>query len=329
MQLNHESFEDLIGAYALDACDEEEVAAVEAYVAGNPDACIEVERLRAAAAWIGAAGTATPPPDLRASLLARAATTVVAADGVDAYTELTDTFADDLEALAPDAVEVVTHNGLTIRELVAHLAAIDEVFVEELTAAAPARPFIDATSVIDITREALDRAGNKPFAELFREWRATRGKLRDAAAASPDRHVMGYSVSDALVIRAFETWTHLDDVRRTTARETYVPRPAVVRSMADLSMRVVPYALAVNGMARPGESMKFVLTGPGGGSWDVPLAPGEHPADDPATVVTVDVIDWCNRFADRLEPDALSMHVEGDRAAATDVVLAAPAFTGL
>ena len=58
----HREFEDLVGAYALDACSDDEVAAVDAYVDAHPDACAEVEHLRAAAAWIGASGSLTPPP---------------------------------------------------------------------------------------------------------------------------------------------------------------------------------------------------------------------------------------------------------------------------
>ncbi len=85
MQLNDQSFEDLIGAYALDACDDDEVAAIEAYVAAHPDAAAEVERLRAAAAWLGAGGPLVPPSNLRSSIVARLTPAVRAATGVDAY----------------------------------------------------------------------------------------------------------------------------------------------------------------------------------------------------------------------------------------------------
>jgi hypothetical protein len=61
----------------------------------------------------------------------------------------------------------------------------------------------------------------------------------------------------------------------------------------------------------------------------VPGAPGERPHEEPATVVTVDIVDWCHRFADRIEADALPMQVEGDPALAADIVAAAPAFAGL
>jgi uncharacterized protein (TIGR03083 family) len=328
MQLDHDSFEELIGAYALDACDEDEVAAVEAYVAEHPEANASVERLRAAAAWLGASGPLVPPPNLRSNVLELAGS-IEPASGVDAYTEITDAFEEELRDLPRDAVETVTHNGLTIRQLVAHLTAIDAVFMDELLPTATGRPFIDANTVVEITDAALARVGDASFDDLFREWKVTRGKLRDAANAAPDHDVMGYSTEDALVIRAFETWTHLDDVRRNAGRPGFVPAASVLRAMGDLSVRVVPYALAAQGLTRPGESVKIVLTGPGGRAWHVPLAPGEVPEGDPTAVMTVDIVDWCARFADRLTPAQLAVQVEGDRAIVDDVVLSAPAFAGL
>src|SRR5207342_505008 len=56
MDLTARHFEDLIGAYALDACEPDEVAALDAYVDSHPEIAAEVERLREAAAALGAAG---------------------------------------------------------------------------------------------------------------------------------------------------------------------------------------------------------------------------------------------------------------------------------
>src|SRR5439155_9433745 len=52
--ISREEFEDLLGAFALDACDADEMAAVEQYVAAHPEVNREVERLRAAAAGLAA-----------------------------------------------------------------------------------------------------------------------------------------------------------------------------------------------------------------------------------------------------------------------------------
>jgi uncharacterized protein (TIGR03083 family) len=327
MQLNHERFEDLVGAYALDACDDDETVAVEAYVATHPDAGAEVERLRAAAAWLGASGSLVPPSRLRAVVLERAV--VAPASGVDAYTELTDRLDDALGSLAPDALEHETHNGLTVRQLVAHLTAIDDVFLAQVTGDGPRREWIDAATIVDITEDALARTADRSFGALRDDWRRTRDRLRGAVSTAPDRDVMGYGTDDAMLIRAFETWTHLDDVRRTVGEPGYVPSAPALRAMADLSLRILPFALAATDRAHPGESVRMVLTGPGGKAWNVPLAPGETPAEAPGTAVTIDIVEWCLRFSDRIEPGAVRFDVEGDRALAADVLAAAPAFAGL
>ncbi|MCU1428377.1 MAG: domain containing protein [Actinomycetia bacterium] len=328
MELNHESFEDLVGAYALDACEPDEAAAIEEYIATNDEAFAETERLRAAAAWLGAGGPLVPPPGLRFTLLTRAGA-VVPASGADAYGALTEGFEAEVAAFPRDATHTRTQNGLDVRELVAHLDAIDRTFLNELRAPT-SRAFIDAAAVVEITGEALEQATDSSFDEIVAHWDATRRDLLDAAASATDgRTVMGYGVDDALVIRAFETFTHLDDLRRIQGLPGFVPDASVLRSLADLSMRVVPYALAVTGRAHPGQSARIVLSGPGGRSWDVPLAPGEHPSGDPDVTMTVDMLEWCHRFSDRIDAELVAMEVEGDAAVAFDVVAAAPAFTGL
>jgi anti-sigma factor RsiW len=64
--------EALLGAYALDACDADEAAAVESLLARRPDLAREAERLANAAAWIGAAEALEAPSSMRDSVLTRA-----------------------------------------------------------------------------------------------------------------------------------------------------------------------------------------------------------------------------------------------------------------
>jgi uncharacterized protein (TIGR03083 family) len=329
MQLNHEHFEDLVGAYALDACDEDETAALDVYVAEHPDAYAEVERLRGAAAWLGASGLLVPPPDLRTSVLGRAR--VAPASGAEAYQELTDAFEAELATFRDEAAETTTYNGLSVRELVAHLTAIDRMFRDEITMPTPGgRPWPDEADVHQITDRELTAVGDASLAAVAAEWDATRRELLDVAANAPaDGTVMGYDINDALLIRTFETWTHLDDVRRTRATDGYVPTASVLRSVGDLSMRVVPFTLLATNRSHAGRSARIVLTGPGGRAWTVPLAAGEEPAGEPDVEITVGMLEWCHRFSNRLEADAVPMDVAGDLDLARDVIAAAPVFTRL
>ena len=69
MDVTPEIFEDVIGAYALDACEPDEVRAIDGYVLTHPEAAAEVERLREAAAALGSIGALEPPNDLRDRLV--------------------------------------------------------------------------------------------------------------------------------------------------------------------------------------------------------------------------------------------------------------------
>src|SRR6476469_5806739 len=129
MDVTRSEFQDLVGAYALDACEPEEATAIEACIATHADAAAEAERLRDAAAWLGAAGAMNPPVSLRDRLLAVAAERVVALPPVEALRRETARFITLLDSLTPADLDVVTFNGLTVRELVAHVAIIDEAFV--------------------------------------------------------------------------------------------------------------------------------------------------------------------------------------------------------
>ena len=55
-RIEREVFDDLVGAYALDAVETEEAMALDDYITRDADAARETERLREAASWLGAIG---------------------------------------------------------------------------------------------------------------------------------------------------------------------------------------------------------------------------------------------------------------------------------
>ena len=57
--------EELLGAYALDACEPEETVALELLFVRRPDLARDAARLADAAAWIAASGALEPPVSLR------------------------------------------------------------------------------------------------------------------------------------------------------------------------------------------------------------------------------------------------------------------------
>ncbi len=70
MTISDDDARSLLGAYALDAVDAEERAAVEHLVATDPAAAAELAELTAVAAALGDAVAGDPPVALRASVLA-------------------------------------------------------------------------------------------------------------------------------------------------------------------------------------------------------------------------------------------------------------------
>lgn len=70
--VDHASASELLGAYALHACDDEECQAVEAHLSGCADCTDDASRLKELAGWIGVSEAITPAENLRSLVLRRA-----------------------------------------------------------------------------------------------------------------------------------------------------------------------------------------------------------------------------------------------------------------
>ena len=328
MDVTRSEFQDLVAAYALDACDPDEATAIDAYIAAHADAAAEAERLRDAAAWLGAVGALNPPAALRDRLLAVAAERVDPLPSVDALRRETERFEELLDSLDPADLCAVTYNGLTVRELVAHVAIVDEAFVAE--AAESKRAFIGADAVVEITGAALPEMVDWSFAQIRDRFRRARQALIDLDAALPaTTRLGGYSLSSVLVIRAFETWTHYDDIVAALGRAEEATDAPVLRTMAELAIQTLPLAMAAKGYEFPGRTARIVLSGAGGGDWTIAVTAPEAAGPIPHVVLRVPAVDLCRRFADRLAVDEVPYETEGDAELARALVDAAPAFAGL
>jgi hypothetical protein len=98
--------------------------------------------------------------------------------------------------------------------------------------------------------------------------------------------------------------------------------------MTDLAARLLPQA----GAALPEPvDVRLVLTGPGGGTWDVTVgggppaaAPrGDGPPAAAAISIVTDAIGFCRLAANRIAPAELDVNVTGDPARAAAVLAAA------
>ncbi len=136
-------------------------------------------------------------------------------------------------------------------------------------------------------------------------------------------HGMRLPLGALLVVRGFELWTHENDIRRAASLPASVPDASTLRLMTGLATRLLPQAAARTGLREP-VNVRLVLTGPGGGTWDVAFGEGRP---DPAVVrIVTDVVGFCRLVANRITTADLDLHVTGDAGPAAEVLAAAAAL---
>ena len=330
--ISETDFDDLVGAYVLDACDADERSAVEEYARAHPDAAREIERLRSAAVWLAASDAVAPPPRALRGLVDRArdARPVGVAGAWESYRSETDRLHTFLTGFDRRFVDSETCNGLTVTELVLHLAAAERAIANELDQ--PTIVMFDDAYLREITAAELVECAGVDFDGAVARWWSAVETVRERARGAHHR-VGGYRINDALMIRAFETWTHVDDLRAVSGLEESTPTHAVLRAMVEFSVRSTPLALASTGRARDHGAALLHLTGAIDGEWTIPLVVDDGGAARDGNVVTIatltiDTVDWCKRFAARRD-DGVAHFGAGDETVVRDLVLAAPAFAGL
>ena len=102
-----------------------------------------------------------------------------------------------------------------------------------------------------------------------------------------------------------------------------MPDAATLRLMTELATGMLPFGAIMTGLQGPID-LRLVLTGPGGGTWDVAIG-GDAP--EPASIAIVtDVVGFCRLAANWASPADLDVHVTGDVGRASGVLAAAAAL---
>ncbi len=326
MELNRDVNE-LLGAYVLDAVDPDEADAVEALVAEDADAARDLDRLRGAAAWIGATEALEPPRDLRSQLLDRARPVP---EELRVYRLAMNRHEELLDSLPADALDRPTANGLPVGDLVVHLASMESAVAETVGH----RQAVSAeTDVVARTEAYVAAVGADPLGAGRTTWREAVDALDSWAERGGEQGGLpwnGFTVSRRTLLgtRAFETWTHDDDIRDALGRARVVPEPVELGLMADIAVNILPFCLAATGR-RPAAAARFVLTGDGGGEWTVSLDGADHA--EAAVTITMDTVDYCRVVAERLGPDPVvcGAEIDGDQALGRTVLECASALSTL
>ncbi|MGO9080708.1 MAG: maleylpyruvate isomerase family mycothiol-dependent enzyme [Streptosporangiaceae bacterium] len=215
--------------------------------------------------------------------------------------------------------------GLDVQGLVGHLTGVEE----DVHRCMAGDPQVAQASHVGSTQPAADRQAGRPPAETRAEWRRAADRTLDLVRAAGDpgarvaMHGMRLPLSMLLVVRAFELWVHDNDIRQAAGLPPAVPDPSTLSLMTQAAAQLLPHAAARGGLSEP-TSVHLVLTGPGGGTWDIPIAHSPH-APAPVGIVT-DAVGFCRLVANRATPDSLGLHITGDPGRAAMVLAAASAL---
>jgi hypothetical protein len=207
-----------------------------------------------------------------------------------------------------------------------HLAAAERTVAAEIEQ--PTLAHWDDSVMHDITRRELARCADLSYAAAVARWRDATDRVIELAGRA-DHPIVDQRLSDVLLIRAFETWTHHDDILAVHDEPETLPEPRVLRSLVEFSVRSTPWALAMRGTDTPGGSARLRLRGAVTGEWDLVLAPDTAVlTEPPLATITIDTLDWCKRFAGRRTAD-VAHSADGDLDVVQEIIAAAPAFAGL
>jgi hypothetical protein len=214
--------------------------------------------------------------------------------------------------------------GLDVQGLVGHLIGVEEATHRCLDGDATVA---EADHVLS-THSAAAREAGRPPARTRGDWRRAadrtlalvRGRDLGGRVAV---HGMRLPLGALLVVRAFELWTDDNDIRQAVGWPASVPDPPTLLLMTRLAARLLPHAATRTGL-REQVAVHLVLTGPGGGTWDVGL--GEGPAEPARVGIVADAVGFCRLVANRISPGGLDPHVTGDPGQAARVLAAAAAL---
>jgi uncharacterized protein (TIGR03083 family) len=301
--------EELLGAYVVEGCaSAAEATTVSRHMAECRTCAAEVDLLDGAVRRLAVSSPRRPAPALRervlaAALDARPARAVEVAPLLDAYVAQVSKLGRLLAGLSEPQWQLrPTGPHPSVRDLIGHLAANDGMVAEDLD---------------------TDEVPRTP--DVGRRWREQADVLlREVSRAGPavlERHVRlaGKAVirrplREALTQRAFETWIHADDIRAALHLPAESPPPEQITRIVDFALRLLPGAMDAAGAGHPHQAIRLVLTGPGGGSRQVPLSAASPtaPAGEVVGEVTLSAERFCRLLAGRVTVAEAGAVTRGD-----------------
>ena len=301
----HADISDVLGAWALDGCGDTEATAVRAHLGECADCAAQARRLRSAAGWLGTERVQPAPEELRRSVLAAAR----ARRPATAQVTLANAYADQvalldaaLARMSPADWRRADSRHGDVRGVLGHLASNDALLAAELGLPAVPRPATDDGPALRVAwrTQADAMLAGVGEADLDRTVRlAGRGQR-------PVR-----TLRDALVQRAFETWTHRDDIGAMNP----IASPGQVHRIVELVVALLPAALRASDPAQADRAWRLVLHGSAGGDWTVPAG-----AARVEVTIGAAAVDFARLAANRRSPRTMLHTVTGDHVLAEAIL---------
>lgn len=295
----HATVSSLLAAWTVNACDPIESDAVDNHLRTCETCRAEARDLINAAERLTKAHS-DPPKSLRDKVLNVTPALHAYAATVSALDAL-------LHELTPDQWNQVAHGDWTIRDLVVHLTATDNLVADRLGLPVdpPVYSWEDPDSRTDLL---LSLPGDHDSA-----WLGWRRQAQAISRCPAD--------DDLLAARAFETWLHAGDIALATRKALPAPPADHLHTIADFTARLLPHAAKARRLPCDGNTLRLILTGNGGGTWTLPLSD----EDLGATVeMTMNVIEFCMLLGGRREPRTVDVMIRGDVELGYDLLDAAP-----
>jgi uncharacterized protein (TIGR03083 family) len=346
--IDHAAADALLGAYLLDALEVDETLAVEEHVSTCEACQTTVDDLGTGIEALARSAAAPTPDDLAGRTLAAARAARPASEHAFEPADVHLVEASRVLALLArlDATQWSASvgpafpAGWTVHDLAAHLAASEALLaiavgVDPDTPETEDQPEPRAHAAVARHRQ-LDPATT--IDELRHLYDLVHQAVR-ALGPDADHRVIAWFGLDltlgyALTQRAFETWTHADDMRAAVGLEAFPPPAGSVRTMSSAALDMLPLMLAATGVDGTDRWARLTLTGPGGASYDLALdlaAAGAPPVagSSPDVVIELDSIAFCRAVADRVPADGLPYSAQGDLDLAAGIARALPALAVL
>ena len=168
----------------------------------------------------------------------------------EAFSRAVDAFSGLLTALPAGAWRTPVLRDLDVQGLVGHLTGVEH----DAHRALAGDPDVACADHVGSTQPAAERQVRRLPADTRREWHAaavrTLARVRGADLdAIVLLHGMRLPLRALLVVRAFELWTHENDIRRVTDLPESVPDAATLRLMTDLAVRMLPTVTGASALA--------------------------------------------------------------------------------